>query len=133
MIVWNEKIKKTEDIIKAVINELYKEQLNIDGVVEVFNNGKEQGTLLKIYDKYNPSLDICVWLYMPSGRNINNEINVIFGKHINCNELNMWDGVDLDSYTFSDAKAREMHNKTRDFIIEEIINNIEKTHDISKI
>ena len=51
MIVWNEKIKKSDDVIKAVINELYKIQINIDGVVENFNNGKEQGSVLKLYDK----------------------------------------------------------------------------------
>lgn len=133
MIVWNERIKKSEDVIKAVVNTLFKEQLNIDGVVEIFNNGKEQGVVLKVFDKYNPNLDICIWSYLPSDRKTNNEMEVIIGKHINCNKLNMWDGDDLDSYTFKDPKAREMHNQTRDFIVETIIHNLEKTHDISRI
>lgn len=133
MIVWNEKFKKSEDVIKAVINELYKEQLNIDGVVEIFNNGKEQGTILKVFDKYNPNLDMCIWVYMHSDRKTNNEINITVGKHIDCNKINMWDNAELDSYIFKDAKAREMHNQTRDFIVETIIKNIEKTHDFSRI
>lgn len=133
MIVWNEKIKKSEDIIKAVINELYKEVINTDGVVEVFNNGKEQGCLLKLFDKYNPNLDLCMWIFMPSDRKVNNQIEVVIGKHINCNKLNMWDGDGLESYSFEDAKAREMHNKTRDFIIEKIKSNFERTYDLPSI
>lgn len=129
MIVWNEKIKKSEDVIKAVINQLYKETINTDGVVEIFNNGKEQGCLLKIFDKYNPNLDLCFWIYMPSDRKVNNQMDIIVGKHINCNKSNMWDGDDLDYISFEDAKAREMHNKARDYIIDFIKENFTKTHD----
>lgn len=133
MIVWNEKIKKSEDVIKAVINELYKVQINIDGVVENFNNGKEQGSVLKLYDKYNPTMDMCLWVYLPSDRPVNNHMEVIVGKHINCNEMNMWEGADLEIYSFEDVKAREMHKKTRDFVMDIITNNLEKTHDIPRL
>ena len=133
MIVWNEKIKKSQDVINAVINQLYKDNINTDGVAEIFNNGKEQGCVLKIYDKYNPNLDLCFWIYLPSDRNINNQISVVVGKHINCNKLNMWDGVDLDSYTFEDPIAREMHKKIRDFILDSIKENMNKTHDMLSI
>ena len=133
MILWNQKVKKSEDVIKAVINQLYKDQINIDGVVEIFNNGKEQGCILKLFDKYNPNLDLCIWVYMPNDRKVNNSINIIIGKHINCNNINMWDGQDLDFYSFEDTKAREMHNKARDFIIDSITKNLEKTYNISRL
>ena len=42
MIVWNEKIRRSQDVINAVINELYKDNINTDGVAEIFNSGKEQ-------------------------------------------------------------------------------------------
>lgn len=133
MIVWNEKIKKSQDVIQAVINQLYKETINTDGVVEIFNNGKEQGCVLKLFDKFNPNLDLCMWVYMPSERKINNHIEVVIGKHINCNKLNMWDGDDLESFSFENAKAREMHNQTRDFMLEKIKDNFERTYNISSI
>lgn len=133
MIVWNEKIKKSQDVIQAVINQLYKETINTDGVVEIFNNGKEQGCVLKLFDKFNPNLDLCMWVYMPSDRKINNHIEVIIGKHINCNKLNMWDGDGLESFAFEDAKAREMHNQTRDFMLEKIKDNFERTYNIRSI
>ena len=129
MILWNEKIKKSQDIINAVINQLLKETINTDGVAETFNNGKEQGCVLKIYDKYNPNLDLCFWIYLPNNRTINNQVSVIVGKHINCNDNNVWCGSDLDSYTFEDNVAREMHKKVRDFILETIKENFNKTHD----
>lgn len=133
MIIWNEKIRKSQDIINAVINQLYKEDINTDGVVEIFNNGKEQGCVLKLFDKYNANLDMCMWVYMPHKRTINNHIEVILGKHINCNEMNMWDGSDLESYSFEDPKARQMHNITRDFMLEKIKNNLDRTHDIPSL
>lgn len=133
MIVWNEKIKKSQDIINAVINQLYKENINTDGVVEIFNNGKEQGCLLKLFDKYNPNLDICFWVYMPNKRVINNYIKVIIGKHANCNQMNMWDGDNLESFSFENPKVREMHNITRDFLLEKIRNNLERTHHIPSL
>lgn len=133
MIVWNEKIKKSQDVIQAVINQLYKETINTDGVVEIFNNGKEQGCVLKLFDKFNPNLDLCMWVYMPSDGKVNNHIEVIIGKHINCNKLNMWDGDGLESFVFEDAKAREMHNQTRDFMLEKIKDNFERTYNIRSI
>lgn len=133
MILWHEKVNKSNDVIKAVVNELYKEQVNIDGVVEIFNNGIEQGSVLKLFDKYNPKLDLCLWVYMPDDRKQNNEMNVIIGKHINCNKLNMWDGSNLEIKTFVDVNAREMHNQVRNFIIDTIIQNLNRTYDIPKI
>lgn len=130
MIVWNEKIRRSQDVINAVINQLLKDKINTDGVADTFNNGKEQGCVLKIYDKYNPNLDFCFWVYLASDRSINNQMTLIIGKHINCNKLNMWDGENLETYTFESNVARDMHNKTRDFMLDTIKNTMNKTRDI---
>ena len=129
MILWNEKIKKSQDIINAVINQLMKGDINTDGVVETFNNGKEQGCVLKIFDKYNPNLDLCFWIYLPNKRNKNNQVSVIVGKQTDCDSMNMWSN-DPECYTFEDSVAREMHKKTRDFILDTIKENMNKTRDI---
>ena len=133
MILWNEKIKKSQDVINAIINELYKDNINTDGVAETFNNGKEQGCVLKIFDKYNPNLDLCFWIYMPSNRTINNQIKVIVGKHINCTNSNLWDDDNLTTHTFEDKAVREMHKKIRDYILVTIKENMNKTHDVLSI
>lgn len=133
MIVWNEKIKKSENLINAVINQLYKNNINTDGVVGIFNNGKEEGCVLKIFDKYNPNIDLCIWVYLPSNRKINNHMEVIVGKHINCTKTNMWDDMNLESFTFENSSARDMHNQARDFIVKLITKNFDKTHDIPKL
>lgn len=128
MIVWNEKVRRSEDVINAVINQLYKENINTDGEVEIFNNGVEQGCLLKIFDKYNPNLDLCFWVYLEKNRKTNNEITVIVGRHINCNEMNMWDNSDLEKTTFVDSVARQVHNKARDYIIDYVIKRFDKLY-----
>lgn len=130
MILWNEKVRRSQDIVNAVVNQLLKETINTDGVAEIFNNGKEQGCVLKIFDKYNPNIDLCFWVYLPSDRTVNNQVEIIIGKHINCNKLNMWDGDNLESYRFEDNVARQMHNKARDFILDSIKESMNKTHDI---
>lgn len=133
MIIWNEKIRRSEDVINSVINELYKDNINTDGVAEIFNDGKEQGCVLKIYDKYNPNIDLCFWVYLANERPINNQITVTVGKHINCNKLNIWTGNDIDTYIFEDNIAREMHKKVRNFILDYIKENMNKTRDILSI
>lgn len=132
MIIWNEKTRRSKELINAVINELYKDEICTDGIADYFNNGKEQGCILKIYDKYNPVLDLCIWTYMPLDRNINNEIMVLIGKHTDCDKNNIWNKK-LEEHNFNDNEARQMHNKARDFILDAIHKNFEKTHDIPKI
>lgn len=90
MIVWSDRIKKATDIFKAVSNQLLKLEFDVDGVIEIFNNGAEQGTLLKIFDKYDPTLDLCIWVYLPRERDYNNQMEVLVGHHIDCTENNMW-------------------------------------------
>ena len=48
------------DLFKAVENELRSRNINVDGIIETFNDGREQGMVLKIYNKYNADLDICL-------------------------------------------------------------------------
>ena len=76
---------------------------------------------------------MCMWVYMPNDRKINNHIELIIGRHINCNQLNMWDGENLDYYEFEDPKARQMHNITRDFMLEKIRDNMERTYNIRSL
>lgn len=133
MILWHQKISRSQDIMKAVINQLYKENINTDGVVEVFNNGIEQGCVLKLFDKYNPKLDLCIWVYMPNDRTFNNQYKVLIGKHIDCNEINMWNNEELKSYVFEDAKIREAHNKTRNFLLNKVRKTLERTHNLPSL
>lgn len=89
--------------------------------------------MLKLFDRYNPNLDLCIWVYMPNKRKVNNYIEVVIGKQINCTNNNMWKGDNLEIFNFSDNKSRELHVKTRDFLIEKIIKNLERTHDIPSL
>lgn len=126
MIVWTSKIKKSVDIFNAVSNELLKRDIDLDGVIEIFNDGVEQGTLLKVYDKFNPNVDICIWAYLPTERDCNNQMKVLVGHHSDCTENNMWQG-NLPSKIFTQVRARDLHQDVRDYIIEAINERLDKT------
>ena len=132
MIIFHKTLEKSEKIFKAVINELNKQGINLDGVIESFNN-KEQGFVLKIYDTYNPDIDICIWAYLPKEREYTNQMKVIIGRQSNCNNLNLWESDNLIIKIFSNAKAIEMHKQARDFIIDTIKKNLDRTYDLPNI
>ncbi len=125
MIVWSDKVRKPVEIFRAVSNELLKREIDIDGVIEIFNDGVEQGTLLKIFDKYNPNVDMCIWAYLPTERDCNNQLKVLIGHHSDCTDNNMWQG-DVISKIFTQARARELHQEVRDYIIDNITIRLDK-------
>lgn len=124
MLVWNLMIEKPNKILKGVKDSLNKKDIAIDGVVDVFNDGKEKGMLLKIFDKYDETLDWCVWVYQPANRVTNNEVKVMFGTHDDILPNNLWKR-DLPSKIIERKEYKEMHNLTRDYIVDEIL---EKFH-----
>lgn len=126
MIVWSNKIKKSVDIFNSVSNQLLKSNLDLDGVIETFNDGIEQGVILKIYDKFNEDIDICIWAYLPSERDYNNQMKVIVGNHNDCNTNNVWQ-ENLPTKIFTQVRARELHQEVRDYILEVINNKMNKT------
>lgn len=132
MILFHQTLTKSEKVFKAVINELSKQDINLDGVIESFNH-KEQGYVLKIYDKYNPDIDICIWAYLPKERDYTNQMKVIIGRHSNCNDINLWQGDNLISEIFSDVKAIEMHRQARDFIMDTIKENLDRNYELPSI
>lgn len=125
MIVWSDKVRKPVEIFRAVSNELLKREIDIDGVIEIFNDGVEQGTLLKIFDKYNPNVDMCIWAYLPTERDCNNQLKVLIGHHSDCTDNNMWQG-DVISKIFTQVRARELHQEVRDYIIDNITIRLDK-------
>ena len=125
MIIWSDRIRKATDIFKAVSNQLLKLEFDVDGVIEIFNNGVEQGTLLKIFDKYDPTLDLCIWVYLPRERDCNNQMEVLVGHHIDCTENNMWK-ENVKPKIFTQIRARELHKEVRDYILEVITSRLER-------
>lgn len=125
MIAWSDKIEKSRKIFPGVKDVLQKQDIDIDGVIEVFNDGIEQGTLLKIFDTYNPNVDLCIWTYLPKERDYNNQMIVLVGHHSDCTDNNMWnDKVKSKVFTFS--KARDLHDAVREYVVEVITSKLDK-------
>lgn len=125
MIKWSDKIRKSVNIFNSISNELLKEEVDIDGIIDVFNNGVEEGVLLKIFDKFNPASDLCIWAYLPAERDYDNQMKVIVGTHNDCDDSNFWK-VELPFKIFTEVKAKELHKKVRDYLIEIIKDKLDK-------
>lgn len=125
MIKLDDRIKKAYGVLCAVNNELLKLELDFDGVIGVFNDGIEEGSVIKIYDTFNPNIDLCIWCYLPSDREANNQIKILVGHHSDCANNNMW-LKELPSKIFTQAKARELHKEAREYILNVIASNVEK-------
>ena len=65
MIVKHKCLNYSERVIKSVIDKCNKEFKGVDGILEVFNNSREQGFVLKIYDSFDPTYDTCIWVELP--------------------------------------------------------------------
>lgn len=82
---------KSIDLSSRVVNGIYdkanKSFKGLDGIIEVFNNTRDQGYILKIYDSYDPQYDTCIWVYdVP----YDEKLVVIFGNRLDCNSDNYW-------------------------------------------
>lgn len=113
------------DLFKAVENEFRRRDINIDGIFETFNDGKEQGMVLKLYNKYNADLDICLWAYLPSDRDCTNQMRIVIAKKRDCLENNMWTNEIYDQI-ITKKTSRELHQEVRELVIELIENNYNK-------
>ena len=125
MIRWSDKIIKSGKIFPGVKDLLQKNNIDIDGVIEVFNDGIEQGTLLKIFDTYNPEIDLVIWTYLPRKRDFNNQMVVLIGHHNDCTANNMWTD-NVKSRVFTQPKAIDLHNEVRNYIVDEIVSRLDK-------
>lgn len=113
MIKKHNSLTRAEKIINSFINSTYEND-NLDGVVEVFKETDKQGYLLKIYKTYDPSSDLCIWVYEDLNKRT---IHTITGNHINCDEYNRCVGNDLKYNEYpviSDIKKEIVSNLVED-------------------
>jgi len=119
MIVKHKCLNYSERVIKSVIDKANKEFKGMDGILEVFNNKREQGFVLKIYDSYDPDYDTCVWVFeIP----LQEQLNVIFGKRIDATIDNKWtDEMFKSRITFDSLQVKE--------VIDLIFNHLKEKYD----
>ena len=120
MIVRHKSLNYSERVIKSVIDKINKEFKGLDGILEVFNNSREQGFILKIYDSYDPNYDTCIWVFeIP----LQDHINVIFGSRMKCTDDNKWDKEMFESrIIFKSLQTSEVI----DYIFDNIKSKYEK-------
>lgn len=114
MIVKHKCLNYSERVIKSVIDKCNKEFKGVDGILEVFNNSREQGFVLKIYDSFDPTYDTCIWVFELS---LQEKLNVIFGNRLDCTVDNKWNKEMFDGrITFDTVQAKEVINTIFDYI-----------------
>lgn len=123
MIVKHKCLNYSERVIKSVIDRCNKEFKGLDGILEVFNNTREQGFLLKIYDSYDPMYDTCIWVFeMP----LQEQLNVIFGNRAECTQENHWNKEMFKSrIKFDSLQTKEVIDTIFDYIKEKYDKDIE--------
>lgn len=94
MIIKHKSIDLSSRIVNGIYDKSNKEFKGLDGIIEVFNNTRDQGYILKIYDSYDPMYDTCIWIYdIP----FEEKIAVIYGNRLDCNLDNSWNKEMFDS------------------------------------
>lgn len=80
-------LKRSDDIMRSLRRFFEVNFKTIDGVLEVFNNNIGQGYLMKIFQSYNRSNDLVVWMF----ESLNDKnIQIGFSNHSNIDEHNNW-------------------------------------------
>ncbi len=119
MILIHKSLKRSDDLMRSLRRYFEINFKTIDGVVEVFNNNIGQGYLIKIFQSYNRSNDLVVWIF-ESLKDKN--IQVAFGNHANIDEHNNW--IDKNKVNFKiypivkDIKKniiRDIHDIIKDY------------------
>ena len=102
MIMKHKSIDFSSRIVNGIYDKSNKNFKGLDGIIEVFNNNRDQGYVLKIYDSYDPNYDTCIWIYdVP----YDDKIAVIYGNRSDCGEFNSWNKEMFESrkeYTLSE-------------------------------
>ena len=63
MIRQHKSLKRSERIVKSLVDKLNKDLIGIDGVYEIFIDEKNnQGYMVKFFKNFNDQ-DLCVWIY----------------------------------------------------------------------
>ena len=121
MIVKHKSLNISDRLFKSLIDRANKEFKGLDGIVEVFNNEREQGYLLKIYDSFDPDYDTCIWLFeMP----LQEELNIVIGSRKDCLKNNTWTSEMFNTrIKYETSKYKEVE----DFIF----NYLKETYDKS--
>ena len=114
MIVKHRCLNYSERVIKSVVDRCNKEFKGLDGILEVFNNAREQGFILKIYDSYDPTYDTCIWVFeIP----LQEQLNVIFGNRGECSKENYWTEEMFKSrIKFDSLQSKEVIDVIFDYI-----------------
>ncbi len=123
MIVKHKCLNYSERVLKSVIDKCNKEFKGLDGILEVFNNTREQGFVLKIYNSYDPTYDTCIWVFeIP----LQDQLNVIFGNRRDCTLDNQWNEEMFKSrITFDSLQTKNIINMIYDYIKEKYYKDID--------
>lgn len=124
MILLHKSIKRSEDYVRSLKKLFEINCKTIDGVIETFNNGREQGFVIKIYNSYNRDSDLCIWLFESLDEK---NIQIAYGTHSNIDKQNNWIEKKKNNFKeypiITDIKVR---------IIADLFDNIKKYYSLDE-
>lgn len=122
MIILHKSLKRSDALIKSLQSYFSIDFKSVDGIAEIFNNGSEQGYILKIYRSYNKDNDLVIWIY-ESLKDMN--IQLGYSNMSNVDDKNNW--IDKNKINY---KLYPIKKNIKPTIISETIDNIVKYYNL---
>ena len=87
MLLLHKSLKRSDDIMRSFRRFCEVDFKTIDGVVEVFNNNKYQGYVIKLFQSYNENNDLAIWIFESQ---VDKNIVIAYSTRANIDDVNNW-------------------------------------------
>ena len=87
MLLLHKSLKRSDDIMRSFRRFCEVDFKTIDGVVEVFNNNKYQGYVIKLFQSYNENNDLAIWIFESR---VDKNIVIAYSTRANIDDVNNW-------------------------------------------
>ncbi|MBO5530500.1 MAG: hypothetical protein J5970_03800 [Bacilli bacterium] len=126
MILKHKSIDYSSRIVNAIYDKANKDFRGLDGIIEVFNNSRDQGYILKIYDSYDPEYDTCVWIY---DQPYDEKLVVIYGNRLDCSVDNSWNKEMFDTRQEYILSEKGGVIAGIDLVVNDVFNTLKEKYD----
>ncbi len=124
MILIHRSLKRSEDYMRSLKSIFEVNCKTIDGVFECFNNIKNQGFILKIFESFYERKDLAIWIFESKDK----KIKVGYSTLSNVDESNCW--IDENQVNF---KIYPIVTEIKREIMADILESVKKYYNLNEV